>query len=243
MIIVIAEFIGSAIFIFLTSVCMLQVKQFAYKDMAAKLFEAFGFASVWTMVSYIFGTSSGAHFSIAISTAFGLTNVGIMVAQLIPYYVAAQVVGAFIGCILFSIIYRNKIINVIEEDDYLEVFTNNPKDEAIIFYALKEFIISFLLIFAIRGVGMVWGISGGLNYFYLFIIVLCLGLTVADYETYSVTLIRDIPCKIVVLLFNIKNKNLISKIKWQYSIIALVFSIFGAILASYAFNLIPWPTL
>lgn len=243
MIIWLSELIGSALFIFLTSACMLQVKQFGYKDMSAKIFEAFGFACVWTLVSYIFGTTSGAHFSMAISIAFGITGVGLMNTSLIAGYVIMQFIGAFIGSVLFMAIYKNKTINVIDEDEYLGIFTNNPKEEAIVFYAIKELIISFVLVFAIRGVGMVWGISGGLNYFYMFIIILCIGLTVGEYENYAVTPIRDIPCKIAVLIFNIKNKEVIKKIKWIYSIVAFIACVTGAILASYAFNYIPWPSL
>ena len=233
-----AEMIGTLIFVFLTQSAFIQIKN-DINSISSKIFISFSFAAVWTFVSYIFGTTSGAHFDIAISVALALD--GSLKISLLPTYILAQLIGAIIGCIIFLIIFSKEIYSY-SMGDVSSLVSNQPKKESIVSYALKEFFAAFLLLFGIKAVKMIWGLVGGLNYFYMFIIILTLGLTLVNWNTLSVNPIRDIPCKIVLLIYSLITKKEI-EIKWIYSIVALIAVLLGSIAAVYANFYFPWPVL
>ncbi|MDO5563610.1 MAG: aquaporin [Eubacteriales bacterium] len=239
MIIYFGELIGSAMLIFLGNAGMLQYAKKKDNNLSSKIYTSLVWASAWVIAAYIFGTSSGAHFSPALSIALSIG--GSLKVSFLAGYIIMQIVGALIGCILFSFVYMNDL-KKINNEDKLICYTNVVKDENLLSYLIKEFVISFVLTFSIKGVSMVWGMAGGLNYFFLFIIILCIGICLGDLSYFAMNPLRDIPCKLIFYISNIKDENKI-QINWKYSICTLISMIVASILAILLFKYIPWPSL
>ena len=110
-------------------------------------FAAIGVSAIGGVMIYIFGRVSGAHFNPAISLAlFIRQKLSVLEFGL---YVAAQIVGSFIACLLFVLVRRGKFNNFAGNEIPLTMYDPNDgdKDGWSYFGAfLMEIILTFILI-------------------------------------------------------------------------------------------------
>ena len=92
---IIAEFLATLLFVFGVISCSVY-----YEGIAAIL----GCSAIGGVMIYIFGRVSGAHFNPAISLALFLRQK--LSGMELGLYIAAQIVGAFIACLLFVLVHR-----------------------------------------------------------------------------------------------------------------------------------------
>jgi len=110
-------------------------------------FAAIGVSAIGGVMIYIFGRVSGAHFNPAISLALFIRQK--LSALEFGLYVAAQIVGSFIACLLFVLVRRGKFNNFAGNEIPLSMYDPNDldKDGWSYFGAfLMEVILTFILI-------------------------------------------------------------------------------------------------
>ena len=110
-------------------------------------FAAIGVSAIGGVMIYIFGRVSGAHFNPAISLALFIRQK--LSAMEFGLYVAAQIVGSFIACLLFVLVRRGKFNNFAGNEIPLTMYDPNDgdKDGWSYFGAfLMEVILTFILI-------------------------------------------------------------------------------------------------
>ena len=96
---IIAEFLATMLFVF-------GVISSSYYNPTCPALSALGCACIGGVMIYIFGRVSGAHFNPAISLALFLRQK--LGAMELGLYIAAQIVGSFIACLLFVLVRRGK---------------------------------------------------------------------------------------------------------------------------------------
>jgi len=132
-----AEFLATMLFVF-GVICSV-----VYGDN----FAAIGVSAIGGVMIYIFGRVSGAHFNPAISLALFIRQK--LSALEFGLYVAAQIVGSFIACLLFVLVRRGKFNNFAGNEIPLTMYDPNDgdKDGWSYFGAfLMEVILTFILI-------------------------------------------------------------------------------------------------
>ena len=110
-------------------------------------FAAIGVSAIGGVMIYIFGRVSGAHFNPAISLALFIRQK--LSALEFGLYVAAQIVGSFIACLLFVLVRRGKFNNFAGNEIPLTMYDPNDGDKDGWTYVgafIMEIILTFILI-------------------------------------------------------------------------------------------------
>ena len=132
-----AEFLATMLFVFGVICSVVYGSDFA----------AIGVSAIGGVMIYIFGRVSGAHFNPAISLALFIRQK--LSALEFGLYVAAQIVGSFIACLLFVLVRRGKFNNFAGNEIPLNMYDpdDGDKDGWSYFGAfLMEIILTFILI-------------------------------------------------------------------------------------------------
>ena len=219
---IIAEFLATTLFVFgVISSCVY------YGD--RPLMAILGTSAIGGVMIYIFGRVSGAHFNPAISLALFLRQK--LSAMELGLYIAAQIVGAFIACVLFALVHRGKFNNFAGNEIGLLMYDFDGKDGwSYVGALIMEIILTFILIMFILAScekDNYLGASLGLAFF-----LVLLGCSVAGgmVSGCSMNPARSL-APAFMQLFNGENKNPIKQI-WIY----LVGPFLGAIIAAFV-----WP--
>ena len=206
----ISEFIGTMLLILLGDgvVANVNLDRSGMKGAGAvQITFAWGLAVL--VPAFIFGSSSGAHFNPALTIA--LAAIGNFSWSMVPGYVIAQFAGAF--CTGPSI--ANTGLNL-----------------------LSEIIGTFVLVFAILGIGNVENASSmGLNYFFVFAIIVSIGMSLGGLTGYAINPARDLGPRLAHAVLPIPGKG---DSNFGYAWIPVVGPIIGALLAGGLFVVIPW---
>ena len=137
---IVAELLSTLLFVFGVISCSVY---FGDDPICAIL----GCSAIGGVMIYIFGRVSGAHFNPAISLALFIRRK--LSAMEFGLYVAAQIVGSFIACLLFVLVRRGKFNNFAGNEIPLTMYDPNDgdKDGWSYFGAfLMEVILTFILI-------------------------------------------------------------------------------------------------
>lgn len=163
----IAEFIGTMLLILLGDgvVANVNLERSGMKGAGAvQITFAWGLAVL--VPAFIFGSSSGAHFNPALTIA--LAAIGNFSWSMVPGYVIAQFAGAFVGAVLVYVLFAGQFEVTKDQGTKLGVFCTGPSIANTGLNLLSEIIGTFVLVFAILGIGNVENAgSMGLNYFFL----------------------------------------------------------------------------
>jgi len=184
---------------------------------------------------FIFSKASGAHFNPAITLAFA--GDGTVPWNVVPYYLAGQLLGGFIGGILVYILFKGHFDATDDQDVKLGVFATRPTVPNAILNLLSEIIGTFVLVFAIMGIANIEGISGGLDKFLVFAIIVSIGMSLGGLTGYAINPARDLGPRLVHAIMPIKGKR---DSNWRYAWIPIIGPIIGAFLAVILYRAIPW---
>ena len=134
---IIAEFLSTLLFVFGVISC---------SEYYGGIAGIVGCSAIGGVMIYIFGRVSGAHFNPAISLALFLRQK--LSAMELGLYIAAQVVGAFIACLLFVLVHRGSFQRFAGNEIAFGVYDDDgTKDFWSYFGALiMEIILTFILI-------------------------------------------------------------------------------------------------
>ncbi|MDW2796909.1 MIP/aquaporin family protein [Clostridium boliviensis] len=185
--------------------------------------------------AFIFGASSGAHFNPALTIA--LAAEGSIGWYVVPTYIAGQFIGAFLGATLVYVLFKGQFDLTEDPGTKLGVFSTGPSVPNTGLNLLSEAIGTFVLVFAIKGIGNVKDVAPGVDKLLVFGIIVSIGMSLGGLTGYAINPARDLGPRIAHALLPIKGKR---DSNWGYSWIPVVGPIIGALAAVLLYNAIPW---
>lgn len=183
---------------------------------------------------------SGAHINPAVSV--GLASAGIFPWELVPFYILAQMLGAFVGAVLVWLAYLSHW--PVTEDANLKraVFCTEPAIRNYATNFLCEVIGTFVLMFGVltmKGAfekplsGTPIAIEiGALGAFPVAFLVWAIGLSLGGPTGYAINPARDLAPRLAHALLPVPGK---SHSDWGYAWIPVLGPLAGAILAAYTY--------
>lgn len=146
---------------------------------------------------------------------------------MVPGYIIAQFAGAFVGACLVYLLFKGQFDATDDAAAKRGVFCTAPSIRNRGLNILSEAIGTFVLVFAIKGMGNVPGLTDGLGKFIVFGIIVSIGMSLGGLTGYAINpargLGRDWPCGAAI-----RGKG---SSDWDYGIVPLVGPILGAIAA------------
>jgi len=189
--------------------------------------------------AFIFGAASGAHFNPALTLALAVD--GSMAWDLVPGYIVAQFAGAFLGACLVYLLFKKQFDETEDPNTIRGVFCTGPSIANMPLNILSEAIGTFVLVFAIKGVGQVANAGiFGFNYFLVFGIIVSIGMSLGGLTGYAINPARDIGPRLAHAVLPIKGKG---DSNWKYAIVTFVGPIVGALAAVGLYAILPWPEI
>ena len=232
----IAEFLGTVLLIILGDgvVANVTLNKSGMKGAGSiQITLAWGLAVM--VPAFIFGAASGAHFNPALTIALAID--GSLAWGLVPGYIAAQFAGAIVGAVIVYLMFKDQFDATEDPGTKLGVFSTGPSIPNLPRNIFCEAVATFVLVFAIKGIGQVDGIAGGLSNILVFGIIVSIGMSLGGLTGYALNPARDIGPRIAHAFLPIKGKG---SSNWGYAIVPLVGPIIGAIVAVLLYAAIPW---
>jgi len=234
----IAEFLGTAILILLgdgvvANVCL---NKSGMKG-AGPIQITLGWGLAVLLPVCIFGAASGASFNPAVTIALAVA--GTFSWSIVPGYILAEVLGAFVGACVVYMFFKDQFDATEEQATKLGVFATAPAVRNIPRNTFCEAIGTFVLIFAILGIGHVTGAgASGVSNLFVFAIIVSVGMSLGGTTGYAINPARDLGPRIAHALLPIKNKGTSN---WSYGLIVpIIGPIVGGLVAALLFKVIPW---
>ncbi len=236
MLIFISELIGTALLILLGCgvVANVTLEKSGMKGAGAvQITFAWGLAVLLPV--FIFAKASGAHFNPAITLAFA--SIGIVSWSVVPNYICAQILGAFIGATMVAILFKGQLDATENQTAKLCVFATKPSVPNTLLNLLSEIIGTFVLVFSILGISNVENIASGVDKLFVFAIIVSIGMSLGGLTGYAINPARDLGPRLAHAILPIKDKG---SSNWRYAWIPIVGPIIGAYLGVFLFKIIPW---
>jgi glycerol uptake facilitator protein len=199
----------------------------------------FGWGMAVAIAVYCVGQFSGAHINPAVT--IGLATSGQFDWALVPGYIIAQFIGAFIGAVIVWLAYLAHWPETDDEGLKLGVFCTAPAIYNTPANVITEIVGTFVLVFGVSGLianaGAVPGdaatiIGSGLNPLLVGLLVLGIGLSLGGPTGYAINPARDLGPRIAHAVLPIAGKG---GNDWGYSWIPVVGPIIGGILGGVLF--------
>ncbi|MBB4079907.1 glycerol uptake facilitator protein [Lewinella aquimaris] len=240
MILYIGELIGTAILILLGNGVVANVLLAKTKGHDSGLIViAFAWAiAVFTAV-FITAPISGAHLNPAVT--IGLALAGKFDWWLVPGYVIAQMIGAFVGQLFVVLSYRDHYRATADQGAVLATFSTDPAIPNNLSNIMTEAIGTFVLVFAVLYItGPKFGDSpgslGALDALPVALVVLGIGLSLGGPTGYAINPARDLGPRIAHALLPLHEKG---DSNWGYAWVPVAGPVLGALAAAGLWHLVP----
>lgn len=231
-----AEFLGTMILIILGDgvVANVTLNKSGMKGAGSiQITVAWGLAVM--LPAFIFGAASGAHFNPALTIALAVD--GSIAWSLVPGYIVAQFAGAFVGAVVVYLMFKDQFDATESTGTKLGVFCTGPAVPDTGRNILSEVVGTFVLVFAIKGIGQVTGIPAGVDKLLVFGIIVAIGMSLGGLTGYAINPARDLGPRLAHALLPIKDKG---SSNWGYAPVVIIGPVVGAVLASLLYMVIPW---
>lgn len=233
----ISEFIGTALLIILGCGVVANVnlnKSCMQGAGSIQVTIAWGLAVL--IPAFIFGEASGASFNPALTIALAVD--GSFPWSKVAGYICAQLLGAFVGACIVYVLFKGQFDATDDPDAKLGVFATGPSVKNLWLNFFSEFIGTFILVFAIKGIGNVTGIAMGVDKLFVFGIIVAIGMSLGGLTGYAINPARDLGPRIAHAVLPIKGKG---SSHFDYGLLVPIFGpICGAIAAVLLYGIIPW---
>lgn len=232
----ISEFVGTALLLLLGTGVVANVnlkKSGMFGGGVVVITIAWGLAVM--LPAYIFGASSGAHFNPALTLALAVD--GSFPWHMVPGYFIAQFAGGFVGGSMTWLLFKDHLDAEEDPNRKLGVFCTAPSMPNYFRNSLSEIVGTFVLVFAIKGIAQVTGIAGGLNYIFVFGIIVSVGMSLGGLTGYAINPARDMGPRLAHFVLPIAGKR---DSNFKYAMVPLFAPFIGAILAVLVYHAIPW---
>jgi glycerol uptake facilitator protein len=194
---------------------------------------AFGWAMAVYVGVFVAAPFSKAHLNPAVTLAFAFT--GKLNWNMVPLYIAAQMLGAMAGSGLVWLVYRLHFNATPDPDTKLAVFCTCPAIRHTLTNLLTEIIATFVLIFGVLYIAAPANSLGALDALPVSLLVLGIGLSLGGPTGYAINPARDLGPRIMHFLLPISGKR---DSDWAYSWIPVVGPSIGALLAAIVFKMV-----
>lgn len=191
--------------------------------------------SGWIVITFAWGlavmtavyiaAASGAHLNPAVTLSLAL-NSDLPWAD-VPIYIAAQLIGAFIGAVLVWLHYMKHFEATDDQAAKLGVFATGPAIRHTGSNLVSEIIGTFVLVFGILAFGAN-SFADGLNPLIVGLLVVVIGLSLGGTTGYAINPARDLGPRIAHAILPIKGKG---SSDWGYSWIPIVGPFIGGAIA------------
>jgi len=192
-----------------------------------------GWAIAVFVAVFVAGNISGAHINPAVS--IGLAVAGKFAWGLVPLYVAAQLLGAFLGAVCVWLHYRPHFNASDDADLKRAIFCTAPAiaDTGANFFS--ELFGTFILVLAVLHLADPAVGLGSISALPVALLVLGIGLSLGGTTGYAINPARDLGPRIAHRLLPIRNKG---GSNWAYAWIPVAAPLTGAVLAGLVYRLL-----
>jgi glycerol uptake facilitator protein len=192
-----------------------------------------GWALAVTIAVYSVGSISGAHLNPAVT--IGLATIGKFPWASVPTYIAAQIVGGFLGGVLVWLTYLPHWAATPDPAAKLAVFSTGPAIRNPVTNILSEVIGTFVLVLALLAVlspaNLLPGsdLAKGIGPLLVGVIVWAIGLSLGGQTGYAINPARDLGPRIAHALLPIPGKGTSD---WGYSWVPIFGPVIGGVLGA-----------
>ncbi|WP_346318804.1 MIP/aquaporin family protein [Chitinophaga sp. YIM B06452] len=185
----------------------------------------------WAMAVFVgvfaVGAYSGAHLNSAVTLALAVT--GAVPWEQVPVYIAAQMLGAFLGACIVYASYKQHFDITDDANGKLAVFCTAPAIRSTIPNLVTEIVGTFVLIFGVFYIAKGEVGLGAVDALPVALLVLGIGLSLGGPTGYAINPARDLGPRIAHALLPIKGKR---DSDWGYAWIPIAGPVIGALLAA-----------
>ena len=181
---------------------------------------------------YVVGWVGGAHLNPAVT--IGLASIGAFPWALVPAYIGAQMVGAFLGAIVVYLAYHDHFAATDDADGKLGVFCTGPAIRSNLWNLVTEIIGTAMLLLGILGITNSQNNMGALGALVIGILIWAIGLSLGGPTGYAINPARDLGPRIAHAILPIPGKR---DSDWSYSWIPIVGPIIGGVLGAWIYNI------
>lgn len=235
--ILICELVGTAMLILLgDGVCMnLNLNKSGQKG-GTSTHGGIGWGLAVMIPAFIFGKATGAHFNPSVTIALAVN--GSVSWGLVPFYIIGEMVGGFVGAVILTVMYHDHLAATPENDVKRGYYCTAPSIRNTSLNIFSEFVDTFILMFAILGIGQTAAGDTGLNFVFVWGIITALGFSFGGVTGYAMNAARDLgPRLCFALMCPGENKDP----DWGYAWIPVVVPICGAVVAALVYGIMPFP--
>ncbi len=184
---------------------------------------ALGWGMAVMVPAMIFGASTGAHFNPTVTIA--LAAKGAITWGVVPMYIAGEMIGGFLGAAFLMILYHDQLVATTDSAVKRGCFCTGPGIRNYALNALSEATCAFVLVFGILGIP---GHAEGLNYYFVYGIIVIIGFAFGGLTGYSMNAARDFSPRLAfALLCPGENKDP----DWAYAWVPSLAPIVGGLVA------------
>ena len=184
----------------------------------------------------IFGAASGASFNPALTLALAID--GSFAWSMVPGYILAQFAGAFAGGVIVYLLFKGQFDATEDKATKLGVFCTAPSVPKLGLNIFSEAVGTFILVFAIKGIGNVTGLSTGVDKLFVFGIIVSVGMSLGGLTGYAINPARDLGPRLAHAVLPIKGKG---DSNFGYGLVVpIIGPIIGGIAAVLLYGAIPW---
>ncbi|WP_207635906.1 MIP/aquaporin family protein [Acetobacterium woodii] len=181
---------------------------------------------------YVVGWVGGAHLNPAVT--IGLASIGAFPWALVPAYIGAQMVGAFLGAIVVYLAYHDHFAATDDADGKLGVFCTGPAIRSNMWNLITEIVGTAMLLIGILGITNSHNNMGALGALAIGILIWAIGLSLGGPTGYAINPARDLGPRIAHAILPIPGKR---DSDWSYSWIPIVGPIIGGVLGAWIYNI------
>jgi glycerol uptake facilitator protein len=198
---------------------------------------ATGWAMAVTIAVYTVNSFSGAHLNPAVT--IGLAAIGKFSWAAVPGYVAAQMLGAFLGSVIVWLAYLPHWRETADQGGKLAVFSTGPAIRQPLANLVTEIIGTAMLVLGVLAIlrpeNLVpnSGFDKGFAPFLVGLLVWSIGLSLGGPTGYAINPARDLGPRLAHALLPIAGKG---GSDWSYAWIPVVGPIIGGVLGAVIFN-------
>ena len=237
-----AELLGTAILILLGNGVVANVVLDRTKGHGAGwivICAGWGFA-VYTAVLCV-GETSGAHINPAVT--LGVALAGRFAWEQVPGYIAAQMVGAYVGAVVVYLFYMKHYEATADADGKLATFSTSPNIRHFGLNLLCEAVATFVLVYAVLLISdpsFAWAATGvaasvpvglgSIGAVRVGLVVFAIGLSLGGTTGYAINPARDLGPRLAHAVLPIAGKR---DSDWGYAAVPVVGPLIGAALAAW----------
>lgn len=183
---------------------------------------------------YVAGWVSGAHINPAVT--FGFLIIGKIALKDVPYYLAGQLIGGFLGAVLVWLTYFPHWKITEDADKKLSAFCTMPAVRNYGANLLTEIIGTAMLLFGVLGIFNVHNsIGSGVGPYLVGILVFSIGLSLGGPTGYAINPARDLMPRIAHALLPIPGKR---DSDWSYAWVPVVGPLIGSAFGAGLYHII-----